>query len=146
MKNIFKLALSLSLLTSSYCLALGESITVSGSPAAMTINSAVAGQQPAAVTNTSTTYSVFTLLSITRVTARINSNMPANVTLQISLAAPPGATSLGLVTMNTTAKNMVTNIGTNILSGSYTITYRLSATVTAAKTTNATRTVTYTIQ
>lgn len=133
----------------SYSLSLplfSNSITDSGNPAALVINTATAGQNPNSVTNTSTTYSISTTTTIRRITGRINSNMPANTTLQISLVAPTGATSLGLVTMTKTTTNLVTGIPINTLASGRTITYTFSATASAATVTNATRTVTFTLQ
>jgi hypothetical protein len=104
-------------------------ISVSGSPAAMKVTVAVAGQAPTAVTNAATTYSLasnpaghFTI------TASINSPMPAGVTLKITLAASKG-TSDGAVTLSTVAQNVVTTI-TRKMSGQV-ITYSLSATAAA---------------
>lgn len=133
----------------SYSLSLplfSDSITVSGSPAALVINTATAGQDPNSVTNTSRTYSVSTSTTVRRITGRINSNMPANTTLQISLVAPTGATSLGLITMTTTAANLVTGIPINTIASGRITTYTFSATAAAAKVTNAKKTVTFTLQ
>lgn len=124
----------------------GDAISLSGSPSAFTINSAVAGQQPTAVTNSSTTYSVTTTTVIRVITGKINTAMPANTTLKVTLAAPTGATSLGAVTMTTTAQNLITGIPLATVSSGKTVTYNFSATVSAAQVANATRTLTLTVQ
>lgn len=128
------------------CLLFPDALSLSGSPSVLTINSAIAGQQPNSVTNTSTTYSVTTTILVKVITGKIQSNMPSGVTLQVSLAAPAGATSLGLVSMTSVAQNLVTGIPTNTTANVKTVTYSLSATVNAAQVSNATKTLTLTLQ
>lgn len=119
-------------------------ISVSDNPEVMTIDSATAGSQPDAVTNTGTTYSITTNGTDKKITAALDSDMPAGVTLKMTLAAPTGAESNGAVALDDTAKNMVTGISTLAESGK-TITYELSALVTAGVLSSNTRTVTLTI-
>ena len=82
--------------------------TVSGSPAPFTITSAVAGSQPTAKTNGVTTYFVKTRTSSgpQKITARLNSPMPAGTTLTITMVPPAGATSLGPVSLDATARKL----------------------------------------
>lgn len=122
-----------------------DTFTVSGNPAALTINSATAGSQPNSVQNATTSYSLSTTGTRT-ITGKINSAMATGLTLNVSLAAPTGATSTGLQSMTTTAKNMVTGIPVLSLTSGLTITYQLSATVSAAPATGQTRTLTLTLQ
>ena len=122
-------------------------ITVSGNPGSLRISSAITGSQPTPVSNAATTYTVIILGSANRrykITARLNTAMPTGVTLLATLAAPPGATSLGAVALDATTRDVVTNIpgGTVVSRG---ITYQLSALVTAGVVTSRTRTVTFTI-
>lgn len=121
-----------------------DSITVSGNPAALTINAAVAGSAPTSATDATTTYAVTTNNTARRVTGAIDTVMPTGVTLSVNLGAPTGATSAGAVALTTTAQALVTAIA-NIAQGSLTITYTLAATVSAAQAGPLTRTVTYTV-
>jgi hypothetical protein len=126
--------------------AFAQTLAVSGSPGLLRISSAVAGSQPISVSNATTTYTVVTPPAnrLYNVTARLNAAMPAGVTLTATLAAPAGATSLGPVALDATARNVVTGVtrNTNATQG---ITYQLNATVLAGVVPNSSRTVTLTI-
>lgn len=117
---------------------------VSGSPAQMTVSAAIPGSAPAARTNASTTYSVTSRPTVGHfaITARINTAMPAGVTLKAALAASRGS-SLGAVTLGTVAQNVVTGI-TGRMFGQR-ITYTLSATPAAGVVAVQTRQVTFTL-
>ena len=145
MKHLLRLSLTL-LLSAAPSLLYCDTITLSGNPSALTINSAVAGSQPASVTNSSTTYSVSTTLTVRVITGKINTNMASGLTLQLGLAAPSGATSLGSVSMTTVAKNLITGIPINTTSSGNTVTYTFSATVSAVQASNQTKTLTLTLQ
>ena len=123
-----------------------QTISVSGNPGLLRISSAIAGSQPISVSTATTTYTVVTPgpNRTYAVTMQLNANMPAGVTLTATLAAPPGATSLGAVALDVTARNMVTGIprNTNSTQG---IAYALSATAAAGVIANSSRTVTLTI-
>jgi hypothetical protein len=106
-----------------------DEIAISGAPT-LTINSAVAGQQPDPAINTSSTYSISTNGANKRITASISKQMPAYTTLEIQLAAPAMGTSMGYVTLSTTAEDVVTGI-TREAASNKTITYRFSATTAA---------------
>jgi hypothetical protein len=124
-----------------------QTMIVSGNPGALRISSAIAGSQPVAVSNAATTYTLIIFGGASRrykITARLNTAMPQDVTLTANLAAPPGGTSLGPVALDATARDVVTNIpGNTIVSRG--ITYQLSALVTAGVVTSRTRTVTFTV-
>lgn len=123
-----------------------DTLSISSNPATFTVNSAVAGQQPPSVTNTSTNYNVTTTTGAKKsISGNINSALPSGVTLQIQLTAPSGATSVGLVSMTTTAQSLVTNIPGFTTATGLTVTYQFTATVSAAQATNATRTLTLTL-
>lgn len=121
-----------------------DSISVSGNPATLLVNSATAGNDLNNATDSSTTYAVSTNNSSRRVTASIASAMPTGLTLSIQATAPSGGTSTGSVSMSTTAAALVTGISLIANSG-LSLTYTLAATLTATQVTNATNTVTYTI-
>lgn len=122
-----------------------QTLSVSGSPATLTISSATAGSQPATLTNNATTYTVSALpLLPKKITAQINTNMPAGVTLTVLLVAPSGATNAGRVALDNIARDVVSNI-TNALPQARTIEYQLSATVSAGVIPSSTRTVTFTL-
>ena len=74
----------------------------------------------------------------------LNSNMPSNVSLKLTLAAPGTGTSAGATALTTTAANLVTGI-TPTNSATATVTYKLEADVTAGAQSSASRTVSFTI-
>jgi hypothetical protein len=123
-----------------------QTLTVSGNPGLLQITSAVAGSQPTAVSNAATTYTVTTPTAnkTYRITAQLNANMPAGVTLTATLAAPPSGTSSGAVTLTTAAQNVVTGIpkNTNAARG---ITYQLNGNVSAGVIASTNRMVTFTL-
>ena len=123
-----------------------QTVAVSGNPGLLRISAAVAGSQPIAVTNGSTTYTVTTPAPnrTYKVTAQLNVALPPGVTLTATFAAPPGATSNGPVALGVTALDAVTGIPRNTNS-TQSITYQLSATVAAGVVTLSSRTVTLTI-
>jgi len=118
-------------------------IAVSGAPS-LTINTAVAGSAPTAVTSAVSTWSVTTNQSTASITASIASAMPAGLTLSANLTAPAGATSTGLTALGTVAVNVVTGI-TKLNSAGLGLTYQLDATAAAGVVSSSTRVVTYTI-
>ena len=106
-------------------------LTVSGSPATMTISTIPsAGQGPTAVVDASTSYRVTALLQPQKITASLNAPMPVGVTLTAQFDAPLGAMSNGAVALDATTRDLVTNIS-NVLNSRNAITYTLSATVAA---------------
>jgi hypothetical protein len=74
----------------------------------------------------------------------LNSNMPSNVSLKVTLAAPGTGSSAGATALTTTAANLVSGI-TPTNAASSTITYKLEADVTAGAQAQASRTVSFTI-
>lgn len=130
--------------TVTYTISSIDSITVSGNPAAFTINTATAGSSPTAVTDNSTTYAVTTNNTARKVTGAVSTAMPSGTTLGISLAAPTGATSAGNINMTTTAQSLVTAIA-NIAQASLVVNYTFTATLSASQVSAATNTVTYTV-
>jgi len=119
-------------------------IEVTGSPI-LTVASAVAGEQPQEATDSSSTCAITTNGTNKRITAIIDTAMPAHVTLKVGVTAPSGSgISQGYVTLTTSASNVVTGIS-HVADSNPTITYKLSATVQAGMLSTDTRTVTFTL-
>jgi hypothetical protein len=123
-----------------------QTLSVSGNPGALQVTTAVAGSQPTAVSNAATTYTVTTpnANKTYRITAQLNANMPAGVTLTLTLAAPPSATSAGAVTLTTAAQNVVTGIPKNT-NATRAITYQLTGNTSAGVIASTNRLVTLTL-
>lgn len=121
-------------------------LSVSGPPAPFVITTAVAGSEPAAITNSITTYFVKakTAAGPQKITAALDSPMPPGTTLTIQLVPSAGATSLGAVSLDMTNRAVVINIAKE--NGSTLgITYVFSATVAAGVVPSQSRTVTLTL-
>lgn len=119
-------------------------LSASGSPAPLSVVSAVAGTLPLPDIDLSTSYTVFSFGRGTqKITAQLNAPMPAGVTLTVTLDAPGTATSLGPVALGTTPRDVVTGIGFAL--ATRTISYQLSATLAAGVVPRQTRTVTLTL-
>jgi hypothetical protein len=96
----------------------------------LVVDYALAGFAPQSVTSGSAWYSATVASGAARITARLSSPLPAGVTLEVRLVAPPGAVATGMVALSTTAADVVQDIPP----GSYSalqIVYRLSASVSA---------------
>ena len=121
-------------------------LSVSGSPAPMIVSTAVAGSQPTAVVNTATTYDVTAKLQagIKKIVGQIDAAMPFGTTLTINLTAVSGATSLGAVALDMTARDLEINVSKENRTTSG-ITYTFTATVAAGVIPSQTRTVTLTL-
>ncbi|MCK4235586.1 MAG: hypothetical protein KAX38_00610 [Candidatus Krumholzibacteria bacterium] len=127
--------------TASYAI---DEISVSGPPGALAVSSATAGYDPDAVTDATSTYSYTSDGAGRKIQGHIDTVMPANTALNVTLAAPTGASSQGKVTLGTGDQDLVTGIGLGSTSG-LTITYELSATTSAGVVGATSRTVTLTI-
>ena len=119
-------------------------MSLSGDPAALVINSATAGSAPDDAVNSATTWAITTNEVSKKVTGAIDTDMPAGVTLSVSLIAPAGGTSAGAKALSAVATDLVTGLGTVQESGMG-VTYTLSATTDAGVVASASRTLTYTI-
>ncbi len=119
-------------------------VSVSGNPGALTVDSATAGSQPTAATDSGTSYSITTNGTGKKITGALNSAMPAGTTLSVNLVAPSGGTSAGAVNLTTSTQNLVTGIS-QVASSGHGITYSLSATVAAGEIASTTRIVTLTL-
>lgn len=123
-----------------------QTVNVSGNPGLLRVSTAIAGSEPIAVSNASTTYTVTTgnPNRLYKVTARLSAPMPVGVTLTGSFAAPPSATSLGPIALDAIDRDVVLDIPRRT-NATQAITYMLSATVAAGVIPNSSRTVTLTI-
>lgn len=126
--------------------AFAQSLTVSGSPGTLVINTAIAGLPPTDDADATRTYTVKAQnkKKALKIMAHLSAPMPPGVTLTIMMAAPTGATSNGPVTLDATARELVGNI-TNTNAQTAGITYTLSATAAAGVVTLQSRTVTLTL-
>jgi hypothetical protein len=118
-------------------------IAVAGAPAAMVINTAVAGSAPTSVAAAGSTYAITTNEANQKITASLDQALPSGVTLEVSLAAPSGASSNGHVPLSTAGSDVVTGISSTTASA-LPINYRLSANASVQVGASA-RTVTFTI-
>lgn len=120
-------------------------IDIAGGAVTLTVSTATAGSQPTAA-NAASSYAITTNAGTDgkKITAALNTAMPANVTLQVSVAAPSGgSTSAGAVALTNSAVDVVTGIEA-VAASAVAIDYTLSATVAAAPV-SGTKTVTYTL-
>jgi hypothetical protein len=118
-------------------------IAVTGGAQSLTISTATAGGAPTDA-SVAVSWAITTNQVDQKITAQINSAMPAGVTLSANLDAPGTATSAGAQALTTTAVDVVNNLDTVAASG-LALTYTLSATTAAGVVASTTRTVTYTI-
>jgi hypothetical protein len=120
-----------------------DNVQFRAAPGSLIIGAAVAGSDPTGVSTSSAMYRVKVANGSTKqIMASINSAMPAGTTMTISVAAPPGATSAGTVTLTTTPQTVVTNVTNSSFSADLAITYTLSATSAAGVIASANKTVT----
>lgn len=122
-----------------------DDIFISGNPGALIVNAADAGSQPNSVTDASTSYSIDITTSNKKITGAIDSAMPANTYLRVTLTAPAGATSVGQITLSVTALDLVTGLTVGMNEGGLGIMYEFSASVEAGIVPSASKTVTFTI-
>lgn len=118
-------------------------VAVSGNPSPLAITTATAGSGLTTATSTGTSYAITTNEANQKITASIDQTMPAGVTLDVQLGAPPGAVSTGSVPLGTASADLVTGISA-IAASALPITYRLNA-GTQVQMGPASRTVTFTI-
>jgi hypothetical protein len=117
-------------------------ITVTGGLVSLTIDTAVAGEDPQPATD-DVTYNVSTNGTDKKITAALDSDMPAGITLSAEMTAPTGAGSAGALALSSTAVDLVTGISTLRANG-LGLSYTAEATLDAAPGSTS-RTVTYTI-
>ena len=117
-------------------------ISVQGGLVNLTIDTATAGDDPEPAT-ADVTYNVTTNGSDKKITAELDSDMPAGLTLTADMDAPAAASSAGALSLSSTAVDLVTGISMLKANG-LDLTYEASATLDAAPASYS-RTVTYTI-
>jgi len=86
-------------------------ISIDKDPRPFVINTAVAGEDPTPVSDSSTSYSFSTNGGAKKITAALDQATPAYTTLTVKLAAPSGGVSSGEVTLGTAPEDLVTGIG-----------------------------------
>jgi hypothetical protein len=120
-------------------------INIDGAAVNLTINSATAGAQPDQVTD-STTYDITTNCADNgkKLTAAIDTAMPANVTLRLNMTAPGGAVSAGAVVMTDSDADVVTGIDA-VAQANINMTFTLDAMVGAHVVGSASKTLTLTL-
>ena len=119
-----------------------QTVTVLGTPAPFNVTTAVAGLQPAVITNAVTSIRVVGIQGAEKISAGLNAPMPAGTTLTILLAVLPGATTVGTVTLTTTVVMLEYDIQND---GTARITYTFSATAAAGVIPSQSRIVTFTL-
>jgi len=89
-----------------------NAISVSGDPETLIINKAEAGYLPYAATDNTTSYSITTNGTTKKITAKIDTSMPAGLTLKVKLEAPTNSfgASAGGGSLTTAELDVVTGI------------------------------------
>jgi hypothetical protein len=123
-----------------------QTIAISGNPGLLRVSNAIAGSEPVAVSNSTTTFTVTTPNPNRdhKVVAQLSAAMPAGLTLTADFDPPPGAISLGPIALDMTARDVVTAIPRNTNSTQL-ITWTLTASVLAGVVPPTSRIVTLTI-
>jgi hypothetical protein len=120
-------------------------ISVSGNPAALVVNDALAGSELLSVRDENTQYSITTNLENMKVVASINQQMPPGTKLMVSLASSKGM-SVGVVDISNALSPV--DVIRSISKGSDTnqrITYIFAANANAGEIQQQTRTITLTL-
>jgi len=117
-------------------------ISVQGGLVNLTIDTATAGSDPAPAT-ADVTYNVSTNGSNKKITAALDNDMPAGLTLTANMAAPAAASSSGALELSSSAVDLVTGIS-SLRANGLDLSYEASATLDVAVG-DVDRTVTYTI-
>ena len=117
-------------------------LILSGSPL-LVVRDAVAGMEPTPVTDTSTTYSVGSDGSYSKITASIDRSMPPGTAMKLWLEPPPGATSTEIA-LEENPRVAVSSIK-SVFACHKRVSYTLVALASAGVFPSATRTVTLTL-
>jgi hypothetical protein len=118
-------------------------IAVVGDPV-ITLRDAVAGHAPSSITVSGGTWAVTTNQPAAKVTASLDSDLPAGLTLSVMLDAPAGATTNGFQALRVTPVELVENLS-RVAVSSLPLSYRLDAASTAGVVAAGTRRVVFTI-
>jgi hypothetical protein len=124
-------------------------ITTSGNPAPLTITTGTAGSDNlTAVTDNSTTYSITQNYGNTvRISANLDTPLPAGYNLEIALASTLG-TSAGVVDLSNSTSGSAVNVVTSVQRGAdagQSITYKFSALASAGTMSSSAKIVTFTL-
>jgi hypothetical protein len=118
-------------------------IAVTGTTGPLVVTTATAGSAPTSASMGGSSYGITTNETNQKITAAIDTPMPAGMTLAVALAAPSGASSRGVMTLGTSSSDVVTGISA-VSASALPITYTLNASSTAPIAPSS-RTVTFTI-
>ncbi|HXT13993.1 MAG TPA: hypothetical protein VN706_00085 [Gemmatimonadaceae bacterium] len=118
-------------------------ISVQGSPV-LTVRDAIPGGPLSSVTVDGSTWSVTTNSTGAKITANLDQDLPAGLTLSVSLGAPTGAASAGLQVLRTTPVDVVANVS-RTAAADLPIRYRLDAAITSGVVVEGTRHIVFTI-
>jgi antitoxin (DNA-binding transcriptional repressor) of toxin-antitoxin stability system len=119
-----------------------NTVSVSGNPVALIIDTDA--EMTSGAADSTTTWAVTTNQTGAKVTGAIDTAMPTNTTLAVSLAAPAVGTSAGSKVLGTLAVDLVTGI-TQVQSTGLAVAYLFKATPTAGVIASASKTLTLTI-
>lgn len=122
-----------------------DSLRISSSSAFLTVQTVLAGNEPAPIVDSASTYSVTSSTSSQKITASLDGALPPGVSLAVKLEAPSGATSFGMVTMTTQQQDVVANLPVGS-SSNLRITYRFTGTLAAGVVPTGSRSVTFTLK
>jgi hypothetical protein len=138
------LSLSIALAFSAVPLS-AQTMTASGDPGALIVQTATAGSEPAPASDAMTTYVVTTTSANQKIVARLDAPLPNGVTLTFQAAAPAGAASRGPVALTTADQEVVGPVPTPGTYAGLAIVYTLSSTVKAGPVPTSARTVTLSV-
>lgn len=120
----------------------GSSFRINGKLGEITLDTAIAGQNPSPRTDDSTSYSIKVDGKNASITASLQSSLPKNTKLTVEFEAPSGAVSLGPVSLDETEQVLVRNISKGMYRNLQ-ITYTFSADVSAGAIVAANEAITY---
>jgi hypothetical protein len=146
-KSVVRCLLVTALVLSSARAATAQTVTfTNGSGGTLTIASAVAGQDPAAVSNGAGNFTTSTKKGdgILRIRAQLDQPMPPNTTLTLTLTYPVG-TNLGPQALGIAPVDMIVSIPSASTTRTGTVSYSFTATASAGVLAPFTRNVTLTI-
>jgi hypothetical protein len=118
-------------------------LNVDDASVTLTISTATAGQQPDSAT-ASTTYDITTNETTKKLTAALDTDMPAGLTLRANVTAPTGGTGSGWTALSSTAADVVTAIS-KVAEPNLAWNFSLNATVSAGVVAAASKTCTLTL-
>jgi hypothetical protein len=118
--------------------------SITSTAVTLTITTATAGSDPSPVSDATSVWAITTNQTGAKISANIPTDMPAGVTLGVSLAGPAGATSTAKNLASGAAQDLVTGI-TKLKATGLAVTYTLSATAAAGVIPADSRVVTYTL-